>query len=259
MGSYPHRCIFCLRDKHSGFSVFRTTEHIVPESLGGGEWSELRQRRVCDQCQNYFGAKVEGAVLGDYPFNHFRTFNTLRTKKGKMPFFIDRMEGEFRAEQDGTLSYTPPDFFLGALLSGRKTQSCLLAETSHPQRVCQFLLKMGLELLSEDLGVEIYGQEYEPARRVARFLDAAYEWFYVYRNDPLLRAKQGLVGLSRNEDSPIELSIANQCGHPFVVLEMQEHSFIAPLTSHFRVDAEGYASSHARAYVVRGQQVRCIR
>tara|TARA_R110002051_G_scaffold324494_1_gene422029 strand:+ start:989 stop:1147 length:159 start_codon:yes stop_codon:yes gene_type:complete len=43
------KCIFCLitNDKK-----FNTKEHIIPESLGSGDWAILPEGLFCDKCQN---------------------------------------------------------------------------------------------------------------------------------------------------------------------------------------------------------------
>src|ERR1051325_796792 len=97
------RCIFCKSETND----FTTREHILPESLGGGDWALLNDGLLCNVCQNRFGSDVEQKALGDYPFSFFRVFLGVPTKKHKAPWF-DCWEGELRAgDVAGTLFYKP--------------------------------------------------------------------------------------------------------------------------------------------------------
>ncbi len=249
------KCIFCKGT--DGLAQFRTREHIVPESLGGGDWSELRLRVVCDQCQNYFGAKVEREVLGDYPFNHIRTFAGVPTKKRRMPFFDDRFEGQLRALPDGQLQYVPAPHFAEALYAGKKTVMRLLAEPRSPARTCQFLLKMGLELLAEKDASPVFDEAFDPARRVARYLDAKYCWFYFHIQNPLLRSEASLLGVHQDPDTFIEVSLVEHDGGPMVNFEILEHTFFAPLTNNYVLaEPSAYADLGAKIYSVQGPSVK---
>ena len=96
------KCIFCK----STTGMFTTREHILPESLGGGEWAILPNGLLCDECQNRFGSLIEQQALIDYPFSFFRVFLGIPTKKGKPPWF-DSWEGIIKASlQPGTFKRT---------------------------------------------------------------------------------------------------------------------------------------------------------
>lgn len=250
------KCIFCLTES----GPFQTREHIVPESLFGGDWSIMNDRVVCDSCQNYFGSKIERYVLDDYPFNHVRTFGAIPTKKGKMPYFDDRLEGRFQRDRDGFLSYTPAPHFERALLSGQKTRMSLLAETRTPEKLCQFLVKMGLELISERVNLEVYGDKYNAARKFSRYLDNRVEWFYLHFPKPSTTLYTMPVALYEEQDSEIVVSIAETVQHlPCVIFIFFGHKFIAPLTTHFRLDdAIEWASMNAKAYQIKGKNVKRI-
>jgi len=86
------RCIFCMTKT----GPFSTREHVLPESLGGGDWAVLPDGLLCDSCQNKFGSEIEQQALGDYPFSFLRTFLGIPTKKGKAPWF-ESWEGIIRA------------------------------------------------------------------------------------------------------------------------------------------------------------------
>ncbi len=59
---------------------FNTKEHILPDSLGGGDWAILPEGLFCDNCQNIFGSSIEQQALADYPFVNFRTLLGIPTK-----------------------------------------------------------------------------------------------------------------------------------------------------------------------------------
>ncbi len=141
------RCIFCKKDAMR----FTTREHILPESLGGGDWAVLPGGLFCDECQNRFGSEVEQQALGDYPFSFLRVFLGVPTKKLKPPWFTS-WEGTIRASlQPGTISYDPAPPFEKATVEGRKTVMRLLAQPLKPHMVCRFLLKMGIEVVAADI------------------------------------------------------------------------------------------------------------
>lgn len=66
LGRYSFRmnCIFCKQDSRAS----RKVEHILPESLGGGDWACLPIGCVCDDCNQYFGSKIEQRAIACYPF-----------------------------------------------------------------------------------------------------------------------------------------------------------------------------------------------
>ena len=187
-----YRCIFCESN-----GPFLTREHILPESLGGDDGFVMKQRAVCDKCQNYFGAKIEAISLNNYPFSLWRTFGGIRTKKGKMPFF-DFFEGTlFGPDTSGMLSVAFHPFFHKALLEGRKTQMRLLAEPHDKTTVCRFLLKMAIELMHEDHIADVHDSRFRPACRFARACSPGSHWWFMlveYDNDNLCRLEIADIG-----------------------------------------------------------------
>ena len=95
------KCIFCKLTT----GPFTTREHILPESLGGGDWAILPSGLLCDECQNRFGSSIEQQALIDYPFSFFRVFLGIPTtyyepfvngsglKRGEYPRVIARIGG----------------------------------------------------------------------------------------------------------------------------------------------------------------------
>jgi hypothetical protein len=74
------RCIFCKQDS----STSRTIEHIVPESLGNEEHT-LPAGIVCDNCNSYFGLKVEKPLLDSDYFRQARSRNLIYNKENRVP------------------------------------------------------------------------------------------------------------------------------------------------------------------------------
>lgn len=166
--------------------MFNTIEHILPESLGGGEWAILPNGMLCDACQNKFGSSIEQQALADYPLVDFRTFFAIPTKKRKAPWFKHR-EGIFTSSGiPGSIIYEPTDFFVDATLSGRKKHSIIPTECKRPDMVLRTLLKIGLEVVAADNG-EIFNPKYDPARRFALTGEKDKMWFFILSEDlPLL-------------------------------------------------------------------------
>ena len=74
------RCIFCKNDSTNSKSV----EHIIPESLGNKK-NILPKGVVCDNCNSYFGNKIEKTVLEMPYFKSLRGRIMIENKKGKIP------------------------------------------------------------------------------------------------------------------------------------------------------------------------------
>ncbi|PIB30591.1 HNH endonuclease [Maribacter sp. 4G9] len=74
------RCIFCKNDSTNSKSV----EHIIPESLGNKN-NILPKGVVCDNCNSYFGSKIEKTVLEMPYFKSLRGRIMIENKKGKIP------------------------------------------------------------------------------------------------------------------------------------------------------------------------------
>lgn len=74
------RCIFCKQDS----STSKTVEHIIPESLGNQKHI-LPRGVVCDNCNNYFGLKVERPLLDSAYFRQVRSRNLIYNKENRVP------------------------------------------------------------------------------------------------------------------------------------------------------------------------------
>ncbi len=168
-------CIFCCDTS----GEFTTREHILPESLGGGDWAVLPDGLYCNACQNRFGSEIEQQALGDYPFSFLRVFIDIPTKKGKAPWFSS-WEGTIRAAlKPGTVGFDPAPPFEKATMDGTKTQIRLLAHPLKPNMVCRFLLKMGIEVVAADNPEDTFHRKFDAARKYALTGERTVPWWYL--------------------------------------------------------------------------------
>lgn len=173
------RCIFCK----STAAPFSTREHILPESLGGGDWAILPDGLFCDGCQNHFGSSIEQQALEDYPFSFFRVFLGIPTKKLKAPWFSS-WEGVLRASPyAGHVGYDPSPQFERAVADGRKTQMRLIAHPGKPDMVCRALLKMGIEVVAADDQSAVFDGKFDAAREYALRGTKSGDWWYLQHED----------------------------------------------------------------------------
>lgn len=173
------QCIFCK----STNQAFNTREHILPESLGGGEWAVLPDGLFFDDCQNKFGSTIEQQALADYPFSLLRVFLGIPTKKGKSPW-LECWEGKVEAGPGaGIIGYSPTAPFRAAVGSGQKSQMRILAHPLKPEFVCRTLLKMGLEVVAADDAPAVFQGKFDAARRFALEGQKQGPWWYLQRED----------------------------------------------------------------------------
>ena len=188
------KCLFC---KSGG--PFTTREHVLPESLGGGEWAVLPDGLFCDSCQNKFGSEIEQQALDDYPFSFFRVFSGIPTKKSKAPWFKS-WEGIIRASlKPGTFGYDPPSVFEKAVLEGKKTQIRLLAHPLKPDMICRFLLKMGVEVVAWDNSQDVFCSKFDKARRFALTGEKTGKWWYLQREKYDMASRYFTQGITTQE------------------------------------------------------------
>lgn len=174
------KCIFCLT---TDLNKFNTKEHILPESLGGGDWAILPDGLYCDDCQNKFGSSIEQQALADYPFINLRTLLGIPTKKSKAPWF-KYWEGTLHsAGKPGTIIYEPNDYLQKAFESGQKTLTIIPAMTSKPNMVLRTLIKIGLETIAANDAEKAFEKRFDPAREYALTGLKNFPWFYIQKED----------------------------------------------------------------------------
>lgn len=169
-------CIFCK----SNSAQFTTREHVLPESIGGGDWTILPSGLFCNDCQNRFGSEIEQQALGDYPFSMFRVFLGIPTKKLKAPWLKDDMEGTIKGSHDpGIIGYDPAPWFEKAWFDGSKTVMRILAHPKKPHMICRFLIKMGIEVVASDNAEDVFHEKFDRARQYALTGEKTDTWWYL--------------------------------------------------------------------------------
>jgi HNH endonuclease len=198
------KCIFC----ESTIGPFKTREHILPESLGGGEWAILPDGLFCDTCQNIFGSSIEQQAAGDYPFNQLRILFAIPTKKGKAPWFKFG-EGTLTASlRPNSIQYEPSIPFINSLNEGRKTEIRILAHPKKPDMICRFLLKIALEVIAYHDIEDVFKEKYDKARRFALTGEKSGNWWYLQRENLAAVNKRIKTGIKPAEwGKPIELEV----------------------------------------------------
>jgi HNH endonuclease len=220
-------CIFCRNTD----GTFTTREHILPESLGGGDWAILPSGLFCDSCQNRFGSHIEQQALADYPFSMLRVFLGIPTKKGRAPW-IDSWEGILRGHtRPGVVGYDPNNLFAEAVEKGQKTVMRIPAEPRKPQFVCRVLLKMGLEVVAASDPEEAYSSRFDAARVFALTGEKHEHWWYLQheRTDEVVAFMSG----HHREEPVIELgTIEMEDGTEVFKLKLFYLQMLVPLEQH---------------------------
>ena len=216
------RCIFCGREAKGG----RRVEHIIPESLGGGDWCVLPPGVVCDSCNQYFGSKVEGVATADYPLNVTRLMNGVITKKGKwatLPHYRGVLEAR---PMPGVIGLEPATYEIErAILDRRITQFRMIAETRYPALLCRMLLKIGIETIAYDNVTDALTERYDAAREFARAPRKGSQWWFLYHGDPA-------AGFNTAADTkPMSSGILDCGGGEVAHIEIFDFAFFVPMTS----------------------------
>ncbi len=175
-------CIFCQRDSAGSTSV----EHIIPESLGN-EDHVLPPGVVCDDCNHYFGSKVEGPLLGSDYFRHARCWSATPSKRGRVPGVralhpASKSLLEMVRDLDGSLHLFPAaggsEHRWAEYLSGNRHGQLYVPVPVPPDHflMSRFLAKVALEVLADrmlplDGGLEFVATDgqLDPVRKFARY------------------------------------------------------------------------------------------
>lgn len=146
------KCIFCKNDSTNSKSV----EHIIPESLGNKN-NILPKGVVCDNCNSYFGSKIEKIVLEIPYFKSLRGRIMIENKKGKVPPVTgftknkDIIEINFSSNRDNIVEVIyKDDKTLNSILNSKELYVPLIPEP--PQNniyVSKFLGLIALEALAQ--------------------------------------------------------------------------------------------------------------
>ena len=242
------RCVFCRTTS----GPFSTREHVLPESLGGGNSAVLPDGLFCDSCQNKFGSEIEQQALGDYPFSFFRVFLGIPTKKGKPPWF-ESWEGIIRASlQPGTIGYDPAPVFEQAALEGKKTQIRLLAHPLKPDMICRFLLKMGIEVVAWDNEQDVFCSKFDEARRFALTGEKTGKWWYLQRERMNMASRCFTQGITTHEWADnVKLEVSKLDGEQEMFhLSLLYLDMLIPLTSMITPQFDGLEEPEYRLFWV---------
>ena len=146
------RCIFCKNDSTNSKSV----EHIIPESLGNKN-NILPKGVVCDNCNTYFGSKIEKTVLEMPYYKSLRGRIMIENKKGKIPsvtgFTVNKdiIEVNFSSKGDNIIEVIyNNDKTLNSILNSKELYVPLIPEP--PQNniyVSKFLGLIALEAFAQ--------------------------------------------------------------------------------------------------------------
>lgn len=203
-------CLFCQSEKP--FAV----EHVIPESLGNDDLVLVDQ--VCGTCNNHF-SKLEEFVLQKTPLAFWRAQLGIKTKRGKLPS-VDlsqptREKGVFPSKhpvhdddigftshEDGSTSVEIDDpRIINEILNDQRTEFRFVMTPKLLFVFGRFLCKVGVELLCIDDQHAARSDEFERARRFARYGDLDSLW-------PIFHFTKGLPGdlrrVSFDKDGPIE-------------------------------------------------------
>jgi len=180
-------CLFCTRD-----GPFTRPEHVIPEALGNDDlllWNE-----VCDNCNQFFGSKLESFVLGKTPLAFWRTYLGIRKKKGKLPHVElsqpRRQKGRLPAVHnlhDNLIGFTCHDDYsvsvdigddrvVRQLMSGKRDEFTFVFTPLVLSTMGRFFLKVGLELVCSLDSSRSRSDGFSRARRFARLGDFECLW-----------------------------------------------------------------------------------
>jgi hypothetical protein len=167
-----NQCIFCA----SNIVAMSHEEHILPESLGGDR--VLTQPLVCNQCNAYFGAKVEQPALSSPLLASLRAFFCLPNKRGRY--------ARYRVD-DLILSGTPfgipflhmhPERAEAILRSQRGL--VIPFDFTHKGSIVRMLLKTALEWIADSNAFNVFDKRFDPARTAARRPGRNDRWLLAY-------------------------------------------------------------------------------
>jgi hypothetical protein len=165
------RCIFCLKTD----AKFTKVEHIIPESLGGEE--VLPRGFVCDDCNQYFGTKVEKDALSIPIISYMRAWLSQPSKKGKHHLHEGHNFAIIGSDDGWPLfSFAPKKY--ERVLDG--TGRFFIIPALVTGSFVRLLLKSGLELLANNYEFDVYSSEFDEARKIARFPAKGAVWPFGY-------------------------------------------------------------------------------
>jgi len=173
-------CLFCRKE-----GPFTRLEHIIPESLGNDDLVLFNE--VCDNCNQYFGSKIESFVLGKTPLAFWRAFLGIRTKKGQLPHVElsqpRKDKGQFRTvhgSHDNLVGFTCHDDYsvsvdiqddqiVKEILDDERKQFTFVFTPLVLVMMGRFLCKVGVELICSSDSDLARSEMFAQARAFSRF------------------------------------------------------------------------------------------
>jgi hypothetical protein len=177
-------CLFCKKE-----AVFKTKEHIIPESLGND--TEILENVICDKCQNYLGREIEKPTLEKTNLAIWRTYLGIRTKRGKLPSIdldppikrnipsahplIEYGIG-FKAWEDGSFSIEVRNPSKKRKIPGSNSVYHLVMTPWHLSILGRFLGKIGLEFLALNDITSALSSDFDEIRSYVRLGPTKHLW-----------------------------------------------------------------------------------
>jgi hypothetical protein len=146
------RCIFCKNNSDRTIGV----EHIIPESLGNTE-HVLPKGAVCDECNNYFGSKIEQPLLELPYFINLRHRNCIESKKKRIPtekaLLVHPQGGiiEVSPQRNGTFLNFEDEKSINLVIEGKARSIAIPIISTHQTDniiVSRFLARTAIEALA---------------------------------------------------------------------------------------------------------------
>lgn len=227
-------CLFC--DKEGPYTK---QEHIIPEALGNDSLILLKE--VCDDCNQYFGSKIESFVLEKTPIAFWRTFLGIRKKKGKLPH-IDlsqprRQKGRlpivhtihdnlvgFTCHRDYSVSVDiNNDHIVNDILDGRRNKFTFVFTPYVLFMMGRFFCKVGIELVCSDDSALARSDMFEQARAFSRFGDFDGLW-------PIFHFQSGSIKDMRERRSDAQGLIEEVFCYNYRILDVSGRYLLLALT-----------------------------
>lgn len=222
------QCIFCL-----GEAANSSKSHVLPESLGGGDWACLPNGIVCSKCNQYFGEKVERHALNSFPFLPFRILLGIPTKKGTPPTMRTHLGLMKASSERKRIGLDPANAVIEqGMNSGKITQLIILAEPTESLAVCRMLVKMGLETIAATSPISVHDDRFNSARKFARAPVKGVAWWYLISTNHEALFEKFKTGITRREwANGVSLSIEEIHEAYLFRLQLLDIVLIVPLES----------------------------
>lgn len=212
-------CMFC-----SAKGGRHSVAHIVPESLGGNGAPIGRPGVTCDECNQYFGQKVESKALRSFPFIGFRVLTGIPSKKGAKPSVATSLGAIQATGRPGVVELQPHNQEITRQVAAKELRQLrVLAEVTEPMAVCRMLLKIGLEQMGKHYYEVATSERVRTAREFARHPKRGERWWFILQSKP----EDYILGAGATSEFSIE--IVEREGVLFSAMHMTGVSTLVPL------------------------------